>query len=639
MEKLKIYKVIPSDQDQMDLEEVGRFLNEFRISLNQLPVKKEEEGFKKTSFLKTLFQGQPKEEKFFYKFYSLNEVLYLETNNGGVLTFPQVQLQELVDGKAINEFLLGGELAHSDAILGDDYVKSNGKYFRLINIYELSKRLIPSELMNLGDYCLLFRKVDTLVSRKQVNTQRKLHHANLYSMMRNIESETSYKEAENLVESMMNGEEEIFEVEGWFILQADDLSDLGNKTRELNRSLKQIEIFPYIESEGLGELYQTIISGGVPLFKRSHRPQSKYLTNMIPLLQEKIHNNGIEFFTRRSNAVFYRVFEESALNFNILLSGQSGAGKTMVAQKILSEELVQGTSAIVLDLGNSFRKTAAYFGGEILSQSFNPLQFRSPHYLKELIVSVIPKEELSAKLEGKLFNLITEYLPNTTSFKELILKISSQIPDLDLYFAELWEFFDDENRSLSRFTYVDTSLYPDKIKAPLIIFLIEAFKHLEGRKIFAFDEVWSFLRNNSLYIEECFRTFRKHGGAALAITQGIGDCEDGSLTKLIPRLCSTKFFFQQEVGESEFLTEFDKEKIRSLSTKVKQYSEFYIKTDFHRKIVRYFPTPLEYELGTSNDLDRATFEKFYEKYADFFDFHEVIERFVNFKYFYGGLND
>ncbi|QDK42716.1 hypothetical protein DOM21_14905 [Bacteriovorax stolpii] len=638
MQKLKVYKVNPTDFDQMDLDEVARFFSEFRVSLNQIPIKKEEEGFKKASFFSSFLNERTKEDVFFYKFYSLNEELFLETNCEEVPSFSKIQLQELESGKVINDFVLGGETVLSNVILGDDYVKANSKYFRLINLYAFSKRLMPSELMDLGDYCLFFRRVDSQLSRKQVNTQRKLHHANLYSSMRNIESEASYKEAENLVESMMNGEEEIFEVEGWFILQADDLSQLGDKTRLLIRSLKQMELVPYIESEGLGELYPTIMSRGVPLFKRSHRPQSKYLANLIPLINEKIHEEGIEFYTRRSNSIFYKLFEESALNFNILLCGQSGAGKTMVAQKILSEELWKGTSAIVLDLGNSFRKTAAFFGGEILSQSFNPLQFRSSHYLKELIISVIPKEELSAKLEGKLFNLIVENLPSLTSFRELILRLSTEIPDLDLYFAELWEFFDDEVRSLSKFTYVDTSLYPDKIKAPLIIFLIEAFKHLEGRKIFAFDEVWSFLRNNSQYIEECFRTFRKHGGAALAITQAISDCEDGSLTKIIPRLCSTKFFFQQAVSDSEFLTEFDKEKIRSLSTKVKKYSEFYVKTDFHRKIVRYYPTPLEYELGTSNDLDRVSFERFYEKNEEFFEFPEIVKRFVDFKYYFGGLS-
>lgn len=560
-------------------------------------------------------------------------------NSEEELSLSSIHLERLEDSSDINKYILGYELAYSDVHLIDDYLKVNGQYLRLVNLYSFSKRIMPSALMDFGDYCLFFRRVDGQLARKQVNTQRKLHHANLYSTMRNIESEASYQEAESLVESMMNGEEEIFEVESWFILKADDLTELNSKTRELIRSLKQLEFTPYIESEGLAELFPTMVGGGIPLFKRTHRPQTKYLANLIPLVCENIHEKGIDFYTRRGNSVFYHPFDENLLNFNVLLTGQSGAGKTMVAQKILTWGLNNGLSAIVLDLGNSFRKLAANYEGEVLSRSFNPLQFRSAHYLKELIISVIPKEELSAKLEGKIFLLVSENCETATSFRELILKISTEIPDLQLYFAELWEFFDDEVRDLSKFTYVDTSFYPDKIKAPLIIFLIEAFKRLPGRKIFIFDEVWSFLRNNAAYIEECFRTFRKHGGSAIPVTQSIGEyTEENALGKIIPILCSTKIFFQQAIETSELVDEFDKGNIDSLSTKRRQFSEFYIKTEHCRKIARYYPTPLEYELGTSNDLDRVSFEKFFGQNEGFFEFPELMKRYVDFKYYYGGFS-
>jgi len=621
MQKSKVYRVSPPDIDQMSNEELSRFLNDLRVTLNHFPIKNEE--------------GR----SYHFKFYSLNEEIFLETNLEDQLFLANISFEELIGDSLINQFIIGDVLANSDVILHDDYLKINGSYLRLINLYSFSKRLMPSALMEVGDYCLFFRKIDSLISRKQVNTQRKLHHANLYSTMRNIESEASFQEAEKLIESMMNGEEEIFEVEGWFLIKGNDLSELNSKTNELIKSLKQIEITPYIESVGLSELFPTILTGGIPLFKRAHKPPTSYLANLIPLYCESMHQSGIEFYTRRGNPTFLNIFDESALNYNVLITGQSGAGKTMVAQKILSWELWRGTSAIVLDLGNSFKKTAAYYEGEILSLSFNPLQFKSAHYLKELVISIIPKQELSAKMEGKIFLLISENIESARSFRELVQKISSEIPDIELYFAELWEFFDDEVRDLSRFTYVDTSIYPDKIKAPLIIFLLEAFNRLEGRKIFIFDEVWSFLRNNADYIEECFRTFRKHGGSAIPITQGLDDYTDeNSLGRIIPKLCSTKIFFQQLVGNSELVDSFDKDKIGELSTKRKKYSEFYIKTEFHRKIVRYYPTPIEYELGTSNDLDRTSFDRFYEQNVDYFEFPEIMNRFVEFKYYFGGVS-
>jgi len=359
---------------------------------------------------------------------------------------------------------------------------------------------------------------------------------------------------------------------------------------------------------------------------------------MLPLKHDIIHQEGIEFFSSRGNPVYLNLFDESALNFNLLLSGQSGAGKSMIAQKLLVEELEKGASAIVLDLGNSFKKTAQYYGGESLSLSFNPLQFKSPHYLKELIISVIPANELTAKLEGKIFLIIEENIESVKSFKDLILKLSAQIPDFELYFSELWNFFDNNERDLSKFTYVDTSLYPDKIKAPLIIFLIEAFKNLEGKRIFVFDEVWSFLSNNAEYIAECFRTFRKSGASAIAISQGIDDFSASEMGKVIAKLCSIKILFQQSTEESSELDNFDIEKIKMLSTKRKVYSEFYIKTEQHRKSARFYPLPLEYELYTSNHNDREVFDRFHNHHAEFFPFCDIVDRFVDFKYFYGGIS-
>lgn len=630
--RTKLYKLIPTDITQYSEDELLKFLNELKISLGQLESKKGE------GEITSLFSfSTQKADDYFFKVYCLDENLFLETNYQDELVFPEITLQEMENSKFLNKFIIDDEFANSDAFLGDDYVKINGIYLRLINLYEFSKRLSVSSLMDYGDYCLFFRKIDSPIARKQVNTQRKMHHANLYSMMRNIESEASFKEAESLTEAMMEGLEEIFEVEGWFLLKADDLERLNEKTKKLLRALRQAEITPFIESEGLALLFLTLLSEGKPLFKRSHRPQSSYLVNMLPLIQEKIHEDGISFFSNRGNYLKFNVFDESALNFNLLLTGQTGAGKSMVAQKILVEEIHKGTSVIVLDLGNSFKKTAAYYGGDILSLSFNPLMFRCPHYLKELIVSVIPENELSEKIKGKIFSLVEIHLENVTSFKELILCISAQIPELDLYFAELWEFFDTEERSLSSFTYVDTSIYPDKIKAPLIIFLIEAFKRIEGRKLFFFDEVWDFLRNNGSYLEECFRTFRKHGGGAIAISQGIGDFEQTPIGSIIGKLCSTKIFLQQNLDGLNQLDSFDLGKIKSLSTKRKQYSEFYIKTEFHRKIARYYPTPLEYELGTTSDLDRKSFENFYQQNEAYFEFPEIMDRFVNFKYYFGGI--
>jgi len=640
MQKSKVYKLIPSDLEQMNINALANFLNELRVSLNQLLVSIDEVDFKKSNKFSEVFsfnKSSSSRENYFFKFYSLGEVVFLETNFQEALSFSNIQLVEIENLGEVNQLIIGDEIANGDAVLGEDFVNVNGMYMRLINLYEFSKNLMPSALMDYGDYCVFFRKLDPLISKRRVNTQRKLHHSNLYSNIRNIESEASFVEAEKITEAMMEGVENLFEVEAWFILKSDTQEDLNNKTKELVGFLKQAEFTPYIEAEGLYELFPTILFGVAPIFKRSHQTPSSFLVNMLPLKHEEIHQEGIEFISIRGNPLYLNLFDEAALNFNVLIAGQSGAGKSMIAQKILVEELSCDASVIVLDLGNSFKKTAQYYNAESLSLSFNPLQFKSPHYLKELIISVIPAEELSAKMEGQIFSLIKENFESVVTFKDLIEKISAQIPGFELYFSELWDYFDNVERDLSKFTYVDTSLYPDKIKAPLIIFLIEAFKALSGKRIFVFDEVWEFLSKNAEYIAECFRTFRKSGASAIAISHGLDDFSATEMGKVIAKLSSTKILFQQSVEESCELDSFDIEKIKMLSTKRKVYSEFYIKTEHHRKTARFYPEPLEYELFTSSHRDRELFERFHGHYAESLPFWDVVDRYVDFKYFYGGF--
>jgi hypothetical protein len=187
---------------------------------------------------------------------------------------------------------------------------------------------------------------------------------------------------------------------------------------------------------------------------------------------------------------------------------------------------------------------------------------------------------------------------------------------------------------LSKLTYVDPSLYPDKIKAPLIIFLIESFKHIEGKKLFIFDEVWSFLTKNADYISECFRTFRKHGASAIAISQGLDDFTSTVLGKVIAQNSYTQVLFHQNTEGPGFLDDFDQQKIKSLSTKVGAYSEFYVKTELLRKLARFYPSSLEYELFTSKHEDILSFNKFENHYREYFPFWNIVESWVDFKYYH-----
>ena len=83
------------------------------------------------------------------------------------------------------------------------------------------------------------------------------------------------------------------------------------------------------------------------------------------------------------------------------------------------------------------------------------------------------------------------------------------IPDLKYYFMQYEKYFDDSSAHFSKVNYCDLNEFPEAIRGSVIIYLLESFRELEGKKLLVIDECWSLLESNAEYISECFRTFRK----------------------------------------------------------------------------------------------------------------------------------
>lgn len=178
--------------------------------------------------------------------------------------------------------------------------------------------------------------------------------------------------------------------------------------------------------------------------------------------------------------------------------------------------------------------------------------------------------------------------------------------------------------------YVDLTLYPDRIKAPLIIYLIEHFKHLKGQRVFVLDECWNLLANQGQFIAESFRTFRKHGASAIAISQNLEDFLSTSLGRTIYASSFFKFIFRQETS-GEFLTDHQKEMLKSLKSKKGEYSEFLLVSDLHQKICRFYASPFKFYLFNSDKTEKDSFKQFKDKRENLLDFKEILHQYVYLK--------
>lgn len=178
------------------------------------------------------------------------------------------------------------------------------------------------------------------------------------------------------------------------------------------------------------------------------------------------------------------------------------------------------------------------------------------------------------KLED-LYNILAKD-PKTISFKTKLipfikgsLKFFNQYTNVELnnklIIADVYELGED---NLQYGMYIFTELFWDKIKINRKI-----------KKAIYLDEIWRLIgvtsnKNVASFIYKIFKTIRKYGGSAVAITQDISDLfslENGIYGKSILNNSSIKTFFSLEEENIKILAEYsnlsEKEKVEIKSLK------------------------------------------------------------------------
>ena len=559
------------------------------------------------------------------KLYWLDQKLYLNCFSDVVLSHGEVVPKD----RPIATFLGRGD---AQIHFYDNYLTCGAEFIRIVSMKDYPANLDRFEVSKWTDFVLSFKKIPKLDAKSKINFKRKLHFSALFKGMRDLDSENAYYQAENLFDDVTTDNKALFQAEVYFILRGATKEQLDKLTDKMIYDFKGKGAELLVEERGLSYLYQQLVPGVPMSFKRAVEVPSDYLSYLVPFHQDFIMEEGLELKSRSGQSVLFDLFHSQALNYNILITGSSGQGKSMMAGKLLRYELNQGTKAMVLDLGNSFAKNAKFHDGVILSQKFNPLQFRNTRYLKEFVLAVI-EEKLPKKEEGRLFEVIENILKDQSikSFSSFLVELENEFTGIRFYFKEIEDYFTDEALPLNDFTYCDFGLYPEAMKAPLIIYLIEYFKNLNGKKVFIFDECWHLLLKNADYIAECFRTFRKHQASAVAISQNLDDFSESQLGRVIIQNTYFKFLFKQSLNASEFLDTHAKSLLDSIHSKKREYSEFLLLSETIKKPVRFYPSPLEYQLFTSDRDDNNQFEYYLNEKGRFIPFKEAVINFTQIK--------
>ncbi|MCK8417596.1 type IV secretion system protein TraC [Erwinia amylovora] len=393
--------------------------------------------------------------------------------------------------------------------------------------------------------------------------------------------------------------------------------------------------------------------------------------NLLPVVSEStLSGSGSPLPSYRGQAAFLDIFDDNseASNFNVAVTGTSGAGKSFMIQEMLRQVLNSGGFGVVIDIGESYKNYCLQAGGVYLQGDtlrFNPwadvenIKDESESIGRLMAVLASPSGEIDdvsqeilnkavvyswEKGNGKgKVDYVVEYLSNTDVLekykdKPTILSRMAELCELlDRYctWGSDGEFFNSDNPTLShdtKFAVLELGTLESrpKLMSAVLFSIILAVQHKMYRtsrnfkKICIIDEAWKLLAGDnkaaSKFIEQGYRTVRRHNGCFVTITQGISDfvgVKDkapspaasaawmNSGTK-ITLLQSKETFIEFLKDNPDFYTEQEKSVIEGFrKAKLRGFSSVLIQSGGHSSFHRLFVDPVTRAMFSSAAKDFA----------------------------------
>jgi conjugal transfer ATP-binding protein TraC len=569
------------------------------------------------------------------------------------------------------------QLCYSDLVQGYDSFLLDGLYHRVITLKalpEFTHSALISRLAGLPFPNLLHVHIKVPEQSKELSSlQAKRRMAHSMSVTQggrasDLESEAKLQSTEELLRELINTGQKIFYFQAAILLRASSKDDLDTRTKTVLSTIRELN-----GAEGLAEtvagfkVWKTLLPLGTVATVRPKRTKTDNLADFLPLYEpysgskEEQERPVCLFRNRASGLVAFDPFNSRLPNYNTLVTGSSGAGKSFINNLVLLQYVTQKPMVYIIDIGGSYRKLCEFLGGQYIeitpprageeARAINPFELPpgqlepSPQKIKFLLALLeniltdtdgdrLPKLDKSL-LEETVLSLYQQKVGVMPTFSDLAVLLAASKDERLRQFARMlypWtgnrpygRLLDGKNAlSLGAdvvvFDLKGLSSYPD-LQAVMILIITDfilgrveskepAFQ--SRRKQILMDECWELLKSpaSSLFMEYCVRTLRKTGSGITFITQGLEEIVASSIGSAILSNTATKFILMQR-GDLEptrkilKLNGQEMALIASLRQVKGRYSEAFLMANEARTVIRACPTAPEYWLATSDASDNA----------------------------------
>lgn len=564
------------------------------------------------------------------------------------------------------------QLVFSDLIQTSDAFFLDGLYHRLLTLKtlpEFTHSGLISKLLSLPFHFILSVQIKVPEQSKELSslqTKRRMAHSMSMShggRATDLESEARLQSTEELLRELMNTGQKVFYFQTAILLRDSTREKLDLMTKTVLSKFREMNGAEAISETVAGfKVFKTILPAGNTTMVRAKRVKTDNLADFLPVYES--HEGSKKpvclFQNRMGGLVGYDPFDPTLPNYNCLVTGSSGAGKSFLNNCILLQYLTQSPIISIIDIGGSYRKLCEFLSGQYIeispakdgaaTNAINPFLLPqgaiepSPQKIKFLISlfetiftdeegDKLPKLDKSL-LEEAIIKTYANSLPKMPKLSDFS-KVLEESPQVSLKNFSKMLYSWTGNRPYGRLLDADNALdlnadmvvfdlkglssYPDLQSAMLLIitdFILGKIESVPGRrKQILMDECWELLKSRgaSQFMEYCVRTLRKSGSGITFITQGLEEIERSPIGPAILNNTATKFILMQR-GDLEPIRKILKlnDQEMGLITSLRQekgvFSEAFLIMNEVRVIVRIFPTAVEYWVATSDAADNALLE-------------------------------
>ena len=570
------------------------------------------------------------------------------------------------------------QLVFGDLILGFEQFTLDSHHHRVITLKTLPEVTFAGQLSTFlrlpfhYDLILSFEVPSQADEMAKLQQKRKMAHSLAMTSgnkASDLESETKLSSTEELIRELLGTGQRIYAAQMSLVLRA-SATDEGNKL--LNRQVREVlSRFRSLQgAEGLEETVGAwkIFKGNLPAapvkLERAKKFKTNNLVDFIPIFgpREGDEDPAVIFRNRLNGLVSFNPFDPQLTNYNALVTGSSGAGKSFLNNCILAQELARGLRVFIIDIGGSYKKLTEALGGQYLEMDLsdqyrlnpfdipNPSEEPSNQKLKSLLAvieSMVVEDEKTklSKLDRVLLEkavielyeekrkqnkvpILSELTDKLAKSKEASMVDISKILFMWTGNRPYGKLLDGHgslrtDAPVCTFDLKGLSSYPDLQSVMILILTDFILSQVEQDKVnkkrIILDEAWQLLKSNAAagFMEYCARTLRKTGSGITFITQGVEEIVESPIGPAIMNNTATKFILLQR-GDSEILKNALKlngqelNLIYSLEQRKGEFSEGFMIEGDHRQVIRIYPSPFEYWLSTSDASDNRHIQELRE---------------------------